>query len=75
MSTERTKVVVTGVGATTPLGGDATSTWEAMLAGRSGVRRIEADWAEILPVKIAAPLAVGSECGCCSIAWVELPMH
>ncbi len=33
MSTERTKVVVTGVGATTPVGGDATSTWEALLAG------------------------------------------
>jgi 3-oxoacyl-[acyl-carrier-protein] synthase II len=58
VSTERTKVVVTGVGATTPVGGDATSTWEALLAGRSGVRRIEADWSEILPVKIAAPLAV-----------------
>ena len=38
MSTERTKVVVTGIGATTPVGGDAPSTWEALLAGRSGVR-------------------------------------
>jgi 3-oxoacyl-[acyl-carrier-protein] synthase II len=55
-------VVVTGFGATTPLGGDAASTWEALLAGRSGVRRIddECEWVERhqLPVKIAAPLAV-----------------
>lgn len=53
-------VVVTGLGATTPLGGDVESTWEGLLAGRSGVRTIEADWAEKydLPVRIAAPLAV-----------------
>jgi 3-oxoacyl-[acyl-carrier-protein] synthase II len=53
-------VVVTGFGATTPLGGDAASTWDALLAGRSGVSRIEADWVEkyALPVKIAAQLAV-----------------
>ncbi|GAA1302384.1 beta-ketoacyl-[acyl-carrier-protein] synthase family protein [Pseudonocardia xinjiangensis] len=56
-------VVVTGLGATTPLGGDVASTWEALLAGRSGVRRIddaEHEWVERhqLPVKIAAPLAV-----------------
>jgi 3-oxoacyl-[acyl-carrier-protein] synthase II len=53
-----TSVVVTGFGATTPLGGDVASTWSAMLAGRSGVRRLTADWAEKLPVKIAAPIAV-----------------
>ncbi|WP_028922372.1 beta-ketoacyl-[acyl-carrier-protein] synthase family protein [Pseudonocardia acaciae] len=53
-------VVVTGLGATTPLGGDVASTWEALLAGRSGVSRIEADWVERhdLPVRIAAQLAV-----------------
>ncbi len=54
----RTRIVVTGIGATTPLGGDAKSTWEALLAGRSGVRRIESDWAEDLSVKIAAPAVV-----------------
>src|SRR4051812_8181696 len=54
----QTRVVVTGIGASTPLGGDAASTWEALLDGRSGVRRIEADWAEDLPVKIAAPVLV-----------------
>ena len=54
----QTRVVVTGIGATTPLGGNAPSTWDALLAGRSGVRRIEADWAEELPVRIAAQVAV-----------------
>jgi 3-oxoacyl-[acyl-carrier-protein] synthase II len=53
-----TSVVVTGIGATTPLGGDVASTWSALLAGRSGVKRIEADWVEDLPVKIAATIAV-----------------
>jgi len=51
-------VVVTGLGATTPLGGDVTSTWSAMLAGTSGVRRITEEWVDRLPVKIAAPAAV-----------------
>ena len=36
MSTPATDVVVTGLGATTPLGGDVASTWDALLAGRSG---------------------------------------
>ncbi|WP_431044621.1 beta-ketoacyl-ACP synthase II [Streptomyces sp. P1-3] len=56
-STNRT-VVVTGIGATTPLGGDSASTWEALLAGRSGVSRLEEDWAAELPVQIAARVAV-----------------
>jgi 3-oxoacyl-[acyl-carrier-protein] synthase II len=52
-------VVITGLGATTPLGGDVASTWDGLLAGRSGIRRIEADWVEKfdLPVKIGATLA------------------
>ena len=58
MSLDRETVVVTGLGATTPLGGDVASTWAAMLAGQSGVRRITAPWAEQLPVRIAAPAAV-----------------
>jgi 3-oxoacyl-[acyl-carrier-protein] synthase II len=56
--TERTTVVVTGLGATTPLGGDVASTWAGMLAGRSGVVRLEDEWVDSLPVKIAAPAAV-----------------
>jgi 3-oxoacyl-[acyl-carrier-protein] synthase II len=53
-----TDVVVTGLGATTPVGGDVSSTWDALLAGRSGARRLDADWAADLPVQIAAPVAV-----------------
>ncbi|WP_431918023.1 beta-ketoacyl-ACP synthase II [Micromonospora wenchangensis] len=51
-------VVVTGLGATTPLGGDVASTWDAMLAGRSGVGPLTQEWAGQLPVRIAAQLAV-----------------
>ena len=53
-----TDVVVTGLGATTPRGGDVASTWDAMLAGRSGVRALTQEWAAQLPVRIAAHLAV-----------------
>ncbi len=51
-------VVVTGIGATTPLGGDSASTWEGLLAGRSGVVPLEQEWAAQLPVRIAAQIAV-----------------
>ncbi|GHH84269.1 3-oxoacyl-[acyl-carrier-protein] synthase 2 [Streptomyces sulfonofaciens] len=56
-STNRT-VVVTGIGATTPLGGDVASTWEGLIAGRSGVGPLEQDWAAEMPVRIAAQIAV-----------------
>src|SRR5688572_31016051 len=46
------------MGATTPLGGDVASTWDAMLAGRSGVSKLTQEWAEQLTVRIAAQLAV-----------------
>ena len=54
----RTRVVVTGLGTTSPLGGDVPSTWEALLEGRSGVRTIDEPWVEDLPVKIAGRVAV-----------------
>ncbi|MFI7607846.1 beta-ketoacyl-ACP synthase II [Micromonospora sp. NPDC049366] len=54
----RPDVVITGLGATTPLGGDVASTWEAMVAGRSGVSALTQEWAAQLPVRIAAQLAV-----------------
>lgn len=54
----RPDVVVTGLGATTPLGGDVASTWDAMLAGRSGVSPLTQEWAGQLSVRIAAQLAV-----------------
>ncbi|CAM5247964.1 MULTISPECIES: beta-ketoacyl-ACP synthase II [Streptomyces] len=56
-STNRT-VVVTGLGATTPLGGDSASTWEGLIAGRSGVKPLEGERFAELPVKIAALAAV-----------------
>ncbi|MEU7892090.1 beta-ketoacyl-[acyl-carrier-protein] synthase family protein [Nonomuraea sp. NPDC049152] len=49
----RSDVVITGLGATTPLGGNVTTTWEGLLAGRSGVQTTEWD----LPARIAALLA------------------
>ncbi|GAA0359934.1 beta-ketoacyl-[acyl-carrier-protein] synthase family protein [Microbispora corallina] len=51
-------VSVTGLGATTPLGGDAVSTWTALLEGRSGIERIRDDWAEGLATRIAGRMAV-----------------
>ncbi|MFF9284617.1 beta-ketoacyl-ACP synthase II [Streptomyces griseosporeus] len=58
MSPTNRTVVVTGIGATTPLGGDAASTWEGLVAGRSGVSPLEQEWAAELPVRIAAQIAV-----------------
>ncbi|MFC4536391.1 beta-ketoacyl-[acyl-carrier-protein] synthase family protein [Sphaerisporangium dianthi] len=59
-------VVITGLGATTPLGGDVASLWEGLLAGRSGVRRIDESMssfrhADELATKIAAPMAVSPD--------------
>jgi len=53
-----TRVVVTGLGTTSPLGGDVPTTWDAMLAGRSGANQLTQDWAAELPARIAAEVAV-----------------
>jgi 3-oxoacyl-[acyl-carrier-protein] synthase II len=53
-----TRVFVTGLGATSPVGGDVPSTWDALLEGRSGVRSLEQDWAQQLGTTIAAEVAV-----------------
>ncbi|WP_435300304.1 beta-ketoacyl-ACP synthase II [Timonella sp. A28] len=57
------EVVVTGLGATTPLGGDVASTWKAALAGQSGARTLDNDWAEKygINVNFAAQIAVNPE--------------
>jgi 3-oxoacyl-[acyl-carrier-protein] synthase II len=57
VSADDKSVVVTGLGATTPLGGDVASTWAAMLAGRSGVQALTDDWAKDLPARIAGTAA------------------
>ncbi len=48
-----TRVAITGIGAVTPVGGDAPSTWEALKAGRSGVGPITTFDATTYPVRIA----------------------
>ena len=55
-----TTVVVTGLGATTPIGGDAVSTWEAALKGVSGAATFTGGWVDDfeLPVTFGAQLAV-----------------
>jgi len=57
-SSSRPRVVVTGLGATTPLGADVPSTWAALLEGKSGVRELSEPWAEASNVKFAARVAV-----------------
>jgi 3-oxoacyl-[acyl-carrier-protein] synthase II len=54
----KNRVFVTGLGATSPVGGDAPSTWDALLEGRSGVRPLEQEWAQQLGTTIAAEVAV-----------------
>ena len=56
------KIVVTGVGATTPLGGDARSTWKALLAGESGISTINEEWVAKyeLPVSFAGQAKVNA---------------
>jgi len=58
MTTPLRRVFVTGMGATTPVGGDVASTWEGLLAGRSGIRAIEDERFESLPVRFAGQVAV-----------------
>ena len=57
------RIVVTGIGATTPLGGTAPESWQALLAGESGARSLEHEWvAEYnLPVTFAAEAKVRPE--------------
>jgi 3-oxoacyl-[acyl-carrier-protein] synthase II len=53
----RKRVVVTGLGTTNPVGGDVATTWDALLAGRSGVSRITDDWIKDFPAQLVARLA------------------
>ena len=53
MSVERARVVVTGLGAVSPVGIGVAANWEALLAGRSGIGPIAAFDASALPVRIA----------------------
>jgi len=53
-SADQTTVVVTGLGAITPVGADVAATWDSLLAGRSGVTKLTDEWAADLPARIAA---------------------
>ena len=57
------RVVITGLGATTPLGGDVATSWSELLAGASGVSTLEQEWVERyeLPVTFAGQAKVGAE--------------
>lgn len=57
------KIVVTGLGATTPLGGDVKSTWAALLAGESGIATLEQEWVgrHQLPVTFAGQAKVAAK--------------
>jgi 3-oxoacyl-[acyl-carrier-protein] synthase II len=57
MCKDQTRVVVTGLGAITPVGADAATTWKSLLAGRSGVVPLTDSWAGELPARIAARAA------------------
>jgi 3-oxoacyl-[acyl-carrier-protein] synthase II len=52
------EVVVTGVGMSTPVGGDTASSWAAVLAGTSGISRLDADWIVEQPSQIVGLVAV-----------------
>ena len=51
---QRRRVVVTGLGAVTPIGHGIDDFWKALLAGRSGVRPVTRFDADLFPTKIAA---------------------
>lgn len=56
------RIVVTGLGATTPLGGDTKSTWQALLSGASGISTLEQSWVAQydLPVTFAGQAKVAA---------------
>ncbi len=56
MTSTKKTIVVTGMGASSPLGGTVASSWEALLAGESGAHTLTQDWvADLeLPVTFAA---------------------
>ena len=55
-----TRIVVTGMGATSPLGGNVRDSWEALLRGESGIRTLTEEWVEAheIPVKFAGHVKV-----------------
>ena len=58
MTTSKRRVVVTGLGASTPIGGDVATTWASLLAGRPGIRALEGERFAAMPVRIAGTAEV-----------------
>ena len=57
------RVVVTGIGAVTPLGSDIQVTWERLLEAESGARPIESFEVADLPARIACEVPTGNRRG------------
>src|SRR5579863_3734290 len=57
------RVVVTGLGLVTPLGNGVNFTWDRLIRGDSGIRRIDTFDTEALPSKIAGVIPLGKEAG------------
>ena len=57
------KIVITGLGATSPIGGTALDSWSALLTGESGTHRMQHEWVERfdLPVNFAAEAKVRAD--------------
>lgn len=57
------KIVITGIGASSPLGGTARESWDALLAGESGIATLDYDWVEQydIPVTFAGKAKVHPE--------------
>jgi 3-oxoacyl-[acyl-carrier-protein] synthase II len=57
------RVVITGLGMVTPLGATVESTWQAILAGQSGIRKLEGIDDSDLPCRIGGQIQLGSLSG------------
>ncbi len=55
------RVVVTGIGAVTPLAAGVEASWSRLLAGRSGIRRLADDAVGDLPAKVGGRVSACSE--------------
>lgn len=52
----RRRVVITGLGAISPLGQGAWRQWDRLLEGASGLAATPADWPHALPARVMAPV-------------------
>lgn len=57
------RVVVTGIGLVTPLGGDAKTTWNRLIQGHSGIRLVDTFDTSDFPAKIAGLVPLGTDAG------------